>query len=188
VRPAASGESVQVDSDDPIYREEQRFTQTWLRMLLWTSPLIVIAVIAWAVHESPGQRTMLMLVGLGAVVLDVLLGPGLLHITKLITEVRRDGLYVRFFPFHFSFKWISLDRVKKVEAVRYRPLREYGGWGIRRGSGGRAYNVRGDSGVRLDFGDGSHLLIGSQRADELAAAIRRIRTPSTTRESAPQPV
>ena len=37
---------------------------------------------------------------------------------------------------------------------------------------GRAYNVSGREGVRLDFADGKHLLIGSQRAEELAAAIQ----------------
>ena len=35
-----------------------------------------------------------------------------------------------------------------------------------------AYNVRGDRGALLTLADGRTVLIGSQRADELAAAIR----------------
>jgi hypothetical protein len=34
-----------------------------------------------------------------------------------------------------------------------------------------AYNVRGDRGVQLVLRDGRRVLIGSQRADELAKAI-----------------
>jgi hypothetical protein len=90
---------------------------------------------------------------------------------KLITEVRSDGLYIRFLPFHLSFRRIPLEDMAGFEARMYRPIREYGGWGIRFGRGGRAYNVSGNRGVRIDYANGKHILIGSQRADELAAAI-----------------
>jgi len=33
---------------------------------------------------------------------------------------------------------------------------------------------REEQGVRIDFPDGSHVLVGSQRPDELAEAIRRL--------------
>ena len=93
---------------------------------------------------------------------------------RLITEVRGDGLYVRFFPFHFSFKRIPLEEVETFEAVTYRPLLQYGGWGIRFTRGGKAYNVSGNRGVRLNFTNGRHLLIGSQKADELTQAIESV--------------
>ena len=37
---------------------------------------------------------------------------------------------------------------------------------------GKAYNVSGNKGVLLTFGTGKTLMIGSQRPEELAAAIR----------------
>ena len=51
-----------------------------------------------------------------------------------------------------------------------------GGWGFRWGSSGRAYNLRGNRGVQLTLADGGRLLLGSQRADELAAAIEEAAT------------
>ena len=48
---------------------------------------------------------------------------------------------------------------------------DYGGWGIRRGRRGWAYNVSGNRGVLLQLENEKTLLIGSQRPDELAAAI-----------------
>jgi hypothetical protein len=41
------------------------------------------------------------------------------------------------------------------------------GWGAR-----KAYNVSGNRGVELTLQDGSTIMIGSQRADELEWAIR----------------
>lgn len=92
---------------------------------------------------------------------------------SLTVEVRSDALYI-----HFRFlrkRTVDFSSMAKVEAVEYRPIAHYGGWGIRRGRNGWAYNVSGNRGVRLDFQDGKHLLIGSQRATELAAAIEKER-------------
>jgi len=40
---------------------------------------------------------------------------------------------------------------------------------------GKAYNVGGNRGVRLDFSNARHLLIGSQRPGELDNAIAKVR-------------
>lgn len=66
-----------------------------------------------------------------------------------------------------------LENVVAAESISYRPLREYGGWGIKGWSRRKiAYNVRGDRGALLTRADGRTVLIGSQRPDGLAAAIR----------------
>lgn len=61
--------------------------------------------------------------------------------------------------------------IRLAEAVQYRPVRDYGGWGIRGSRGRRALNTRGDRGVLLTRADGSTLLIGSQKPRELLAAL-----------------
>ncbi len=55
----------------------------------------------------------------------------------------------------------------------YSPITEYGGWGIRWSPHrGWAYNVGGSKGVQLGRANGKRILIGSQRADELAQVMR----------------
>ena len=66
---------------------------------------------------------------------------------------------------------IPLERIRCATAVTYSPLWDYGGWGIRCGRKGIAYNVSGDRGVQLELERGRPILIGSQRAEELARAI-----------------
>lgn len=60
-----------------------------------------------------------------------------------------------------------------MQARTYRPLREYGGWGIRWGGKGRmAYNVSGSEGVEVELLDGRTVMVGSRRPDELADTLR----------------
>jgi len=83
---------------------------------------------------------------------------------------------------------IPTSDIRTAEAVRYRPVREYGGWGIRGLGRRRALNMRGDRGVLLTRGDGSTVLIGSQRPRELLAALAQAgvktedRLPAETRD------
>jgi hypothetical protein len=94
----------------------------------------------------------------------------LLCTTKLVTEVKRDSIYISLFPFYS--RTISLRDVTGYEVQEYHPLWEYGGWGIRfvpRKK--RAYTMSGNKGVELKLSTGMRFLIGSQRSDELAEVI-----------------
>jgi hypothetical protein len=93
----------------------------------------------------------------------------LFYSLKLITEVDSEGIHVRFFP--LTRKHIPFENISSCEARNYRPIQEYGGWGIRFSRKGRAYNVSGNRGVQLGLLQGMPLLIGSQKADDLASAI-----------------
>ncbi len=94
----------------------------------------------------------------------------LLSTTKLITEVRRDSIYVSLFPFYS--RTIGLRDVVGYEAREYHPLLEYAGWGIRFAPAKkRAYTMSGNRGVELTLSTGMRFLIGSQRSDELAEMI-----------------
>jgi len=100
---------------------------------------------------------------------------GFICLNRLETEVRADGLYVRYFPFHRRFRRFEAEDLSECFARKYRPILEYGGWGIKGGwKGGRAYNVSGNEGVQLVFKNGKRLLIGSKEANELEAAIRSV--------------
>jgi hypothetical protein len=97
--------------------------------------------------------------------------PALFYVGNLTTEVRADGIYYRFFPFHLRFHRIAAESLVSYEVRTYKPIKDYGGWGIRYGRGSKAYNVSGNRGVMLEFSDGKRLLIGSQKPDDLANAI-----------------
>ncbi|MEO6808205.1 MAG: hypothetical protein ABI353_03735 [Isosphaeraceae bacterium] len=157
-----------------IYREEQLFGW-WVYALLaammtfgglgfaWTRPLDpALPRHAWSLDLPLG-----VLVG---VTLPSVLVVGVLRMT---TEVRPGEVLVWFGWIPSYRRAVALAGVQRVEVVRYRPLTDCGGWGVRRGRDGeRVLNARGNQGVRLHFADGSCLLIGSQRPEPLATAIQ----------------
>lgn len=156
-----------------FYREVQRFRQPWLWLLI----IGVAGVSVWAVvdqiflGETSGQGSTSDTI---AVIVAAVFGlglPVLFYATNLTTEVRSDGLYIRFFPFHLSYRRIPSERLVKYEVRTYRPIKDYGGWGIRYGRSSKAYNVSGNRGVMLELSGGERLLIGSQKPQELVDAM-----------------
>jgi hypothetical protein len=76
---------------------------------------------------------------------------------------------------------VPLSDIASAAAIAYRPVRDYGGWGIRGSRRRRALNARGDRGVLITRSDGSTLLVGSQRPRELLDALARAGVPTEDR-------
>jgi hypothetical protein len=91
---------------------------------------------------------------------------------RLTVTIDEGGIHIRYYP--FVRRTIPFTDIHAFQARRYRPVREFGGWGIRTGLGKKsAYNAKGDLGVELYLRDMRSVMIGSQRHEELAATLRR---------------
>ena len=143
---------------EPAYREVQLFRQRWLWILLGGIALLMLVL---------GPVSWLGLAIIGAVAT-------LLYSLRLETEIRADGIYLKMWPIHQSFHQIALSDIERYESRTYRPLRDFGGWGIRWAPGKMAYNVRGNLGVWLERTDGRSVLVGSQHVEEFVTAIDEV--------------
>jgi len=160
-------------NDQVLFREVQRFRQPWLWLVaamgLSTYAIAQQLLLDEAIEGGAATDAVMVAIGL-------LVGAGLplfLLLANLATEVRRDGIYVRFSPLGFSYQRIPLDQIAEYYVRTYSPLREYGGWGIKGGAAGQAFNVSGNMGLQLELVDGNATLIGSRRAEDLARAVER---------------
>ena len=98
----------------------------------------------------------------------------ILALIRMDTTVTPGELGVVIFP--IPRKWWLLRDVESCEVVTYRPLLHYGGWGWRwGGKRGWAYTMRGNRGVLVHLRNGKRFLVGSQRPEDLAAAIEEAR-------------
>lgn len=98
--------------------------------------------------------------------------PWFFYSVKLITFAKTDGIYFRFVPFHFSYCRIAYSDIFKYEIRTYAPIREYGGWGIRYGLHGKAYNVSGNKGIQFELKNGKKILLGTQKPEEFFQSIK----------------
>ncbi|SEO39778.1 hypothetical protein SAMN04487948_102233 [Halogranum amylolyticum] len=150
---------------ETVYREVQRFRQPSLWLLVVATASVFLA---FGVSEAQTLAARLLCVAV-AVVLVVGFGA-----TRLTTEVTDEEVTVSFPPFTHR-KRISLDEIRHVERHVYRPATPLGHWGVHVGLGSpRSYNVSGEEGVELVYGENRRLVVGSRRPEELVDAVRRL--------------
>ncbi|MFY0629250.1 MAG: hypothetical protein JXR05_02645 [Flavobacteriaceae bacterium] len=149
-----------------IFKEEQRFTQTWLIVLMVVSILVPIGLIIKEYSEENSSMTtveFLLIVGL------MLLFSFPIFFFKLTTRIDEKGIHYRFFPFHSSTRTIAWSEMKSATIRKYDAISEYGGWGMKGGFSrkrGKAINVSGDIGIQLELKNAKKILIGTKKEAE----------------------
>lgn len=147
-----------------IFSEKQRFNNKWLWITIATLLLIPIV---FAIFDRANILVSLLI---------ILPALALLLSMQLRTEIGEEGICVKFFPMFFLDRIIKWEEIEKVYPRKYKPISEYGGWGIRiTHKNGIAYNVRGNKGIQIIFKDGKKLLIGTQKFDEAEEALAQFR-------------
>ncbi len=93
---------------------------------------------------------------------------------RLDTRIDHEGVHVRMFPFHLSWKHFSWQELIHASVRKYKPIAEYGGWGFRFFGKKKAYSISGNMGLQLEFKSGKNLLIGTKKPDEMAAILKTV--------------
>jgi hypothetical protein len=164
------------------FREEQQFRQPWIWLIIGVSLLGIVPLwygvyqqlvtgVPWG-DEPTSDRTLLLIVA-GMTLLVV----GILYLfwnSRLVVSLSLEGVTFRFEPFHRHVRTIPWTEVNRAFVRTYRPIIEYGGWGIRFGMKGRAYNVSGNEGLQLELKNGRRVLFGTREAGRLAMVLTQI--------------
>jgi hypothetical protein len=111
----------------------------------------------------------------------------------LTTYINEDGIYIRVFPFFLKPQYFSWDIITKAYVRKYRPIKEYGGWGVNQGgfrfnifriqtlrfhslwSNNVAYNMSGNMGLQLELNNGKRVLIGTRKPVEVESVLRKLK-------------
>ncbi len=155
-----------------IFKEEQRFTQTWLMALLAVSAIVPLVLISKEYFKDKSMTLQEYLTTLAIVLVSL----GFIFLFKLKTRIDEFGVHYQFFPFHLSFRKIAWSEITKAEVRNYDAITEFGGWGLKGGvlwkkSKGVAYNVSGDIGLQLELTSGKKILIGTQEKEAMQQVI-----------------
>ncbi len=163
------------------FQETQKMRQKWV----WVLMFVVVGIWIWGIiqqifldipfGDKPASNIGLLLIGL------IVLAPLVILIKiKLITEVRKDGLYYKMNLFMRNFRKIPPHDIEKYYIRTYKPIAEYGGWGIRTGwlhKSGRAFNMSGRTGLQLKLKNKKKILIGTRNAEDFQKAMDKMMSP-----------
>jgi hypothetical protein len=152
--------------------QEQKFGWFVRWFLIFDSMFFILVILGLQFLFWRMGRETLPIVIIAIILIILMLIFIMFWLARLQTIVRRDGLYVRFFPIHINFKRFAFEDFSEYYAREYSPIFEYGGWGIRYSfRNGKAYNISGNKGLQIVFKNGKKLLVGSQNPQELVEAI-----------------
>ncbi|MDR0419987.1 MAG: hypothetical protein LBH30_00825 [Prevotellaceae bacterium] len=113
------------------------------------------------------------------------------------TVINSEGIYVKMFPFNRKYQYFTWDEIQKAYIRKYRPLVEYGGWGCRNTfkfrlsfitriryclnskklfskQNSEVMSISGNKGLQIEFTDGSKLLIGTHKSEELTEILKKL--------------
>jgi hypothetical protein len=166
------------DGESILFREEQRFTETWIRVLVsaivivswWTFVQQIVLGRPFGTNPAPDGLVWAIFAFAGIAL------PLFFLLSRLVTVVTPTDLRLHFVL--LKRRTIPLASIRRAEARDYRPIREYGGWGIRwAGKRGWACATRGHRGVLLEIEGQKPLLVGSDRPEAFVEALTRAGVP-----------
>jgi hypothetical protein len=136
----------------------------WGAILLACYPIVA----GWD-HELPPAARWTIVAGVVAcsVLVQALLGGLTVRVeaTRLVVHLGSVPLVRRSVPY---------AEVLAIESVAYRPIAEFGGWGVRGLGRRKAWTARGDRAVKLSLSGERELLIGSDHPQRLEERIRAV--------------
>ena len=158
------------------YIEEQRPHLFWVSVLVLIVPgFAIYGIIQQVIMDKPFGNHPAPDFVLYLVLAIGLLTSWLVFRFKLLLTVDEEGVHYAFKPMHRCSQTITWAEIDKCYVRKYKPMREYGGWGWRYGCrGGRAFNMSGNMGLQIETKSGKKILIGTRRPDELQKVIMEL--------------
>lgn len=160
-----------------VYREVQRPRSAlfWIFIGLFTVFFWYIfiqqIIFGIPVGTKPAPDVMMIILWL---IFGILMPIIPLFFFKLIIEVREDGLYLRYIPFHFHYQLFLFKDIKHYESVNYSPTKRFGGWGIRvNGNGETGYTMGGNRALELQY-EKQTIVIGTRNPDKLEKTLKSL--------------
>ena len=153
------------------FKEEQKFTQWWLWLIL-----IGIGVLPFlGIYKQNilggkfGNKPMsdFELIIFAAIIFGLIT---LFWFLRLKTEIDKNEIRINFFP--FAKKQVLWTEIKNAKVVKYGFV---GGWGIRHFTKyGTVYITSGKTGLAIELKNGKKILIGTQKEIELNKVIEKV--------------
>jgi hypothetical protein len=168
-----------------IFREEQSFRQSFIPWLMLAAALFLIGGFGVAFYQQlylgkpfgnqPASNegliwsSIISFIVMSAVFIFILSG-------NLVTEIWSDGIRYKFPPLIRKMRHIPITEITSAVVSKYNPIVEFGGWGWRKKmiSRKKAYNISGNIGIRVIMKNGSQIMFGTRKQEEMKRAVDKM--------------
>jgi len=156
-----------MERERAIYTERTPWAG-WVRAVMWGAITLACYPVLAGWDTDLGFPTRLLIAGsvvAAAVAVEALLG-------GLTVHVRESGILLHLGKVPLVRRRVPFSEIVSIESVRYSPIREFGGWGVRGWGARKAWSARGSLAVALTLEGDRLLLVGSDHPRRLEERIR----------------
>jgi hypothetical protein len=155
--------------------EKQLFRQWWILLILWgVVGIVLFGLLSQLITGEPWGDKPLSNTGLFIIFVSLTLFVLFFMNMGLQTRIDDQGVHFKFVPFSRRFTTYLWSDIAHCEIREYSPIKEFGGWGIRYGRNGMAYNVSGNQGLDITLKNGKRVLIGTKKNIEIQIFLSKI--------------
>jgi hypothetical protein len=164
-------------SQEPLFKEEQRFNQWYIWLLLALVLLIPsYGIVQQLVYKHPFGNNPMSDLGLIIFFFGMVAFCLFFWMMRLRTTITKEEIIIDFPP--LAKKRLLWSEVEQAAVIKYR----FVGYGIRIWTPyGTVYNVSGNKGLSLLLKSGKKLVVGTQRSHELEDVINTIHKKHVTK-------
>ena len=160
---------------DIVFTERQKFSQWWIWLvLIGINGIFFSGLVKQLIFNQPFGNNPLSNAGLVMLSIGFLAFTFLFYMMGLYTKIDVHGIYFRFIPFHSNFTFYPWEKISSISICQYKAIKEYGGWGIRGGKKGMAYNVSGNTGIEIELSNKQKILIGTRKSAEIKNILKEL--------------
>ncbi|MEP2131112.1 MAG: hypothetical protein ABJ333_18385 [Algoriphagus sp.] len=127
-------------------------------------PTLLFLIVLYATSEDKQELAIALGVVLGTMALLLLFVLNL----KLETRIDSESVAFRYAPFIRKWRKYPKEQIKSITVIKYSPIADYGGWGIKGNKTTKAYSVIGEDGLLMDVGEKKKIMIGTMKSKELS--------------------
>ncbi len=156
------------------FTEKQRVSQWWIWLLVGMIDLVFIyAFIQQIIYGIDFGNHPINDSGLIIVLILIIILNFMLFSFGIKTRITSKTIYFKFFPFHLSYRCYHREKIKKAEVIKYNPIRDLGGWGIKTSldRNKKAFNISGKYGLSLELQNGKTIIIGTKKPEEISKIL-----------------
>lgn len=174
-----------------IFKEVQRFTQWWLKLIIISANGVIIFIsissfVKQIINKErfgdyPMSDQGLMIFTFITLLSSMILVWGFFT-ARLEVVINKNGIRYKFYPIHWDWRTITKNEIINYKVTTFNRVLEYGGFGFRRTfRNGLGIIMKGDWGLKIFYGrSNKKIMLGTQKPNELQKALEQMMNSTKT--------